>query len=133
MESIHASWSSWLILTTMSWTSFCGVFRHGTARSRSISLGHSANTGRRPGREKVVMAWLRVCLVAAAAAVGAAMGSGISVADPGPDIDVPAPPSIPQVNIPGIYDPDAINPNISVSVPQVGCDDPLVAAASVGC
>ena len=30
----------------------------------------------------------------------------------------------PQVDIPGIYDPGAINPNISVSVPQVGCDDP---------
>ncbi|MCB0931810.1 MAG: hypothetical protein KDB71_07935 [Mycobacterium sp.] len=115
----------------MIWTSFCGVFRHGPQQAHILEGSGDEFVGRR-GR-RFLMTWLRVCLLAAAAAFAAAVGSGIGVADPGPDIDVPPPPSMPQVDIPGIYDPGAINPNISVSVPQVGCDDPLVAAASVGC
>ncbi|MCB0931313.1 MAG: hypothetical protein KDB71_05370 [Mycobacterium sp.] len=79
------------------------------------------------------MTGLRIGLVAAGVMVGAAVCSGIAAADPGPDINVPPPPSIPQIDIPGIDDPGSISPNISVTVPQVGCDDPMVAAASVGC
>lgn len=76
------------------------------------------------------MSWLRTGFIACIVGVATVFAPAIAHAD---DIDVPAPPPIPQIDIPGVYDPGAINPNISVTVPQVGCDDPQTASAMVGC